>query len=88
MRAFTVFSRMAYSRSSVATSGGDVGRVSWRKSSFSNLNGNCVEAGRRLPDRIGVRATKANGSGPVLAFTDAEWAAFVAGVKEGEFDNL
>jgi hypothetical protein len=24
--------------------------------------------------------------GPVLAFTTAEWEAFVAGVKDGEFD--
>ena len=24
--------------------------------------------------------------GPVLAFTAAEWEAFVAGVKDGEFD--
>ncbi|MFI0419398.1 DUF397 domain-containing protein [Spongiactinospora sp. 9N601] len=27
-----------------------------------------------------------NPDGPVLTFTPAEWEAFVAGVKDGEFD--
>jgi hypothetical protein len=27
-----------------------------------------------------------NPGGPVLAFTEAEWEAFVLGVKDGEFD--
>ena len=26
--------------------------------------------------------------GPVLAFTEDEWRAFIAGVKDGEFDDL
>lgn len=26
--------------------------------------------------------------GPVLYFTEAEWDAFIAGVKDGEFDDL
>ncbi|HUK71160.1 MAG TPA: DUF397 domain-containing protein [Streptosporangiaceae bacterium] len=29
-----------------------------------------------------------NPEGPVLAFTEAEWRAFIAGVKDGEFDDL
>lgn len=29
-----------------------------------------------------------NPGGPVLAFTEAEWRAFIAGVKDGEFDDL
>jgi hypothetical protein len=32
-----------------------------------------------------MRDTK-DPDGPVLAFTAAEWEAFVAGVKDGEFD--
>ena len=35
-------------------------------------------------DSVRVRDTK--GAGPALRFTPAEWAAFVAGVKAGEFD--
>jgi Domain of unknown function (DUF397) len=52
------------------------------------MNGNCVEIARLLTGRIGVRDTKDNGAGPVLVFTGAEWEAFIAGAKEGQFDNL
>lgn len=64
----------------------DISRASWRKSTFSNLNGNCVEVGFVRPDRIGVRDTKDNGTGPVLVFAGAEWSAFLVGAKAGEFD--
>ncbi len=59
----------------------------WRKSSLSNgTGGDCVEVAE-LPDgRRLVRDTKDGGSGPVLAFTAAEWAALVGGVRLGEFD--
>jgi hypothetical protein len=66
----------------------DVGRTSWRKSALSNLNGCCVEIGRVPPNRIGVRDTKDNGTGPILFFTDSEWYAFITAAKSGEFDNL
>jgi hypothetical protein len=65
-----------------------VNQASWRKSSFSNLNGSCVEISRLLPDRIGVRDTKDNGDGPVLVFTRSEWNAFMAGAKDGQFDII
>jgi hypothetical protein len=87
MRALMALSRAVYCRSRAVT-GGDVSGASWRKSQFSQYNGNCVEIGRLLPDRIGIRDTKDNGSGPVLIFTGAEWDAFIAGAKEGQFDNL
>jgi len=59
----------------------------WRKASYSGGNGgNCVEV-RELPDGgRQVRDSKDPG-GPVLAFTSAEWDAFVAGAKAGEFDQ-
>jgi Domain of unknown function (DUF397) len=66
----------------------DVSEASWQKSTFSNLNGNCVEVSRLRPDRIGVRDTKDNGVGPILVFTGPEWGAFLAGAKEGQFDIL
>lgn len=59
----------------------------WRKSSHSGPNGNCVEF-----------ATAGDGTGDVLVrhskypddatirYTVSEWKAFVAGVKDGEFD--
>ncbi len=87
MQIFFAQSRRTYYRSRAVTSA-DVSQASWRKSTFSHLNGNCVEIGRLLPDRIGIRDTKDNGTGPVLIFTGAEWDAFIAGAKEGQFDNL
>ncbi|MEU7002800.1 DUF397 domain-containing protein [Nonomuraea sp. NPDC046570] len=58
--------------------------VSWRKSSFSNTNGECVEFAR-VADGVLIRDSK-NPSGPVLAFTPGEWRAFLAGVRQSEFD--
>jgi hypothetical protein len=55
----------------------------WHKSSASG-DGNCVEVrieagGVRIRDRKDRR-------GPVLVFTHDEWAAFLTGVRLGEFD--
>lgn len=55
----------------------------WRKSSASGT-GNCVEV--RCGDTVRVRDSK-DPSGPVLTFTLAEWSAFLAGVRAGEFDG-
>ncbi len=38
-----------------------------------------------MPHGIAVRDSKDPG-GPVLDFTPAEWRAFIAGVRDGEFD--
>lgn len=57
----------------------------WRKSSYSNSNG-CFELAD-LGDTIGLRDSK-DPDGPVLRFTRRELAAFVSGVKAGEFDDL
>jgi hypothetical protein len=55
----------------------------WKKSSFSGANG-CVEV---LLERrhILVRDSK-DTPGPVLTFTPVEWAAFIGGVRNGEFE--
>ena len=59
----------------------------WVKSSLSYSNGACVEVAG-LPDgRVGVRHSK-DPSGPVLRFTAAEWHAFLAGARCGEFDGF
>jgi uncharacterized protein DUF397 len=62
----------------------DQTRVDWRKSTFSTTNG-CVEVAF-VGDRIAVRDSKQQGQGPVLEFTAVEWAAFLGGVRGGEFD--
>lgn len=59
----------------------------WFKSSASTGANNCVEV-RFRTDGVDVRDTKQAGVGPVLQFTPEEWAAFVAGAHQGEFDPL
>jgi Domain of unknown function (DUF397) len=60
---------------------------SWRKSSFSFANGNCLEASSASASVL-VRDTKNHGRGPVLRFTADEWDAFIGGVRNGEFDEF
>ena len=50
----------------------------WRKSSFSGSQANCVEVA--AADRVLVRDTE-NKSGAVLRFTPAAWRQFAAQVK-------
>lgn len=64
---------------------GETAPVVWFKSSRSANNCACVEVAM-LPDgHVGVRDSK-NPDGPALTLTAAEWDAFIAGVKDGEFD--
>jgi hypothetical protein len=58
----------------------------WRKASASNSNSQCVEVaadGRAIL----VRDSK-DPDGPRLSFSKGELAAFVDGIKRGEFDDL
>lgn len=61
--------------------------VHWRKSSYSDNGGNCVELGEGIPGVAPVRDSK-DPSGPALVFPAAAFAAFVSAVKAGEFPTV
>ncbi|WP_395111679.1 DUF397 domain-containing protein [Actinomadura sp. SCN-SB] len=56
--------------------------TSWRKSRRSDPNGDCIEVRRAVDGTIGVRDTKQHGYGPIPKFTQTEWRAFLASVRE------
>jgi hypothetical protein len=58
--------------------------IVWVKSSLSE-SGQCVEVAITA-EWVALRNSY-NPSGPVVAFTQEEWAAFVGGVRLGEFDG-
>lgn len=59
--------------------------MEWRKASASIGNGACVEVLFKSYNRIYVRNSR-DPLGVAPWFTREEWAAFVDGVKKGEFD--
>jgi hypothetical protein len=59
----------------------------WTKSSYSgSTGGNCIELAHLYGGQVAIRNSR-HRSGPALLFTEAEWDAFLAGVKDGEFDR-
>jgi hypothetical protein len=59
--------------------------LTWRRSRRSDNSGPyCVEVAE-LEGGVALRDSK-DKAGPVLTFTQAEWEAFIAGAKDGEFD--
>ncbi|MEV5817603.1 DUF397 domain-containing protein [Micromonospora harpali] len=63
----------------------DLGAATWRTSTRSGANGNCLEFAR-LTSAVALRDSK-DRPGPALVFTPREWAAFIEGTKNGEFDR-
>ncbi|MFI0775253.1 DUF397 domain-containing protein [Streptomyces sp. NPDC021212] len=55
----------------------------FRKSSYSDPERECVEVATNIPAAVAIRDSK-NPDGPILRFTTAAWAAFQAAVaREG-----
>ncbi|MFF2748582.1 DUF397 domain-containing protein, partial [Kitasatospora sp. NPDC058048] len=60
----------------------DLADARWRKSTYSQQGGNCVEVDDAHPGR--VRDSK-DPQGPALVFPAEAWVSFVAAVRSGEF---
>lgn len=60
----------------------DLSRAAWHKSKHSGMQG-CVEVAF-IGGRVAVRDSK-DKTGPVLLFSGSEWAAFVSGIQDGQF---
>ncbi|MEV6057921.1 DUF397 domain-containing protein [Streptomyces sp. NPDC052107] len=75
---------MQYSNGTAAH---EIQDVVWIKSSRSNATGNCVEVAALPGGGAAVRNSR-DPHGPALVYTPQEIEAFLAGVKDGEFDHL
>lgn len=61
--------------------------VTWMKSRHSNPSGNCVEMALLPGGDVAVRNSR-HPQGPALVYTEAEVRAFLAGVRDGDFDRV
>ena len=59
--------------------------LTWRTALSCN-GGACIQVA--ADDRAVLIANSRKRRGPVLSYTYDEWRAFVAGVKQGDFDDL
>jgi len=64
----------------MATPDTDLSRAAWRKSTYSNNGGACVEVATNLLGLVAVRDSK-DPSGPALAFNALAWQAFIRTMK-------
>lgn len=63
----------------------DLSNVTWRKSKRSFVEGQeCVEVAELGDGAVALRDSR-NPTRPDLRFTASEWAAFLDGVRHGEF---
>jgi hypothetical protein len=62
-------------------------QATWRKSRHSNPSGNCVEVAALPGGDLAIRNSR-HPAGPALIWPRAEFAAFLAGVRAGDFDHF
>ncbi|MFE4361505.1 DUF397 domain-containing protein [Kitasatospora sp. NPDC058184] len=63
----------------------DLAGAGWRKSTYSNNGGDCVEVADGYPGVMPVRDSK-DPEGPALVLPAEAWTSFVAAVRSSEFD--
>ncbi|RKN38333.1 DUF397 domain-containing protein [Streptomyces hoynatensis] len=61
----------------------DLRNAQWFTSSYSNGNGECVEAARGVPGAVPVRDSK-DDAGAVLTFTTHAWNTFLTTLKNDD----
>jgi hypothetical protein len=61
--------------------------ANWRKSSHSGAVGNCVELAPLAGNETAVRNSR-NPCGPALVYSGVDMSAFLARVKDGDFDGV
>ncbi len=59
----------------------DLSHAAWRKSSYSNNGGACVEVAANLPGLVAVRDSK-NPSGHALVFSSDSWQTLIRTMKD------
>jgi hypothetical protein len=64
----------------------ELNSIDWR-TSRSCAGGNCVQVGDVGDGSIAIRDSKNPGAG-ALIYTSSEWRDFLAGAKNGDFDDL
>lgn len=64
----------------------DLSGAQWFTSTRTSGAKECVEVAFLGDGFVGVRDSK-NRARPALVFTPGEWRAFIAGAKDGEFDQ-
>lgn len=63
----------------------DLSTANWRKSTFSDVGGNCVEAAL-MADGVIIRHSKHPTAG-TIAFSHPEWEGFLSDVRHGLTSN-
>ena len=61
--------------------------AAWRRASVCNELGHCVELRRRADGSVAMRNSR-HPDGPVLTYERRAMRELLAGVKDGEFDDL
>ncbi|MEG8184507.1 DUF397 domain-containing protein [Nocardia terpenica] len=64
----------------------DLSGAQWFTSSRTSAGKECVEIAFVEDGFVGLRDSN-NRTRPALVFTPGEWRAFIAGAKDGEFDQ-